>query len=295
MDALGERRITLDQLRAFVTVAECGGFQAAGDRLGRTQSAVTQSLGALEEGLGQRLLDRRRGHLLGLTEAGRRFLPAARASLAQLAEAVDALRRPDLRGRIALGVPDDFAIAELPRLISRCHALYPGLTVEVTSTLSASLATLLRQGALDLALLRTTAGVPLDLPEPGVLLRVEPLHWVAHAPVPFTAPEPLPLCLYPDGCAYRAAGLAALAAAGRPVRLVYVSAIDTNLHAAIAAGLGVGLLPASAIGPGLVRLGPEDGFPPLAPVELRLVRRATAPLVRAFADLLQTAPGLMRG
>jgi len=294
-DPLAERRITLDQLRAFVAVADSGGFQSAGDRLGRTQSAVTQSLGALEAGLGQRLFDRRRGHLLGLTEAGRRFLPAARASLDQIAAAVESLARPDLRGRVALGVPDDFAIADLPVLISRCLALYPGLRVEVTSSLSAQLVGLLRRGALDLALVRSSAAVALDLPDPGEVLRVEPLCWVGSTPAPVVGPEPLPLCVYPEGCAYRAAGLAALAAAGRAVRFVYVSAIDDNIHAAIAAGLGFGLLPESAIGPGLVRLGPADGFPPLAPVELRLIRQGTAPVVRAFAEILRTAPTLMRG
>lgn len=50
--------ITLDQLRLFLCVAEEGSFSAAGRRLGRVQSAVSQGVANLESALGVLLFDR---------------------------------------------------------------------------------------------------------------------------------------------------------------------------------------------------------------------------------------------
>lgn len=51
-------RLTLDQLRALIAVAETGSFSAAARRLGRVQSAVSQSIQSLETTLGVELFDR---------------------------------------------------------------------------------------------------------------------------------------------------------------------------------------------------------------------------------------------
>jgi DNA-binding transcriptional LysR family regulator len=42
--------LTLDQLRILIAVAETGSFSAAARRLGRVQSAVSQSIQWLERG-----------------------------------------------------------------------------------------------------------------------------------------------------------------------------------------------------------------------------------------------------
>jgi DNA-binding transcriptional LysR family regulator len=73
-----DRRITLEQLRTLVSIVEVGGFQGASYQMHRTQSAVTQSLKKLEEILGCRLLERKQGHVAGLTPEGERFFSAAR-------------------------------------------------------------------------------------------------------------------------------------------------------------------------------------------------------------------------
>ena len=72
--------LDLDLVRTFVTVAETGSFTRTGERLGRTQSAISLQVRRLEESLGSRLLvrDPRR---VGLTEAGEAFLPKARRLL----------------------------------------------------------------------------------------------------------------------------------------------------------------------------------------------------------------------
>lgn len=79
---------TLDQLRAFVVVAEEGSFSAAARKLKRVQSAVSTAMANLEAQLGVPIWDRS-SKVATLTEAGRAVLVAARRVLAE----VDGLRR----------------------------------------------------------------------------------------------------------------------------------------------------------------------------------------------------------
>ncbi|MDR8411476.1 LysR family transcriptional regulator, partial [Nonomuraea sp. 3-1Str] len=77
-------------LRTFVAVAEAGSFSAAAERLGYTQSAVSQQIAALEADLGLPLLRRRP---VEPTEAGARLLEHAGPLLLRLRAArADVLR-----------------------------------------------------------------------------------------------------------------------------------------------------------------------------------------------------------
>ena len=70
--------LTLDQLRTFIAAVDEGSFSAAGRRLRRAQSVVSETLAALEAQLGVTLFDRR-GRLPVLTEQGRALIAEARA------------------------------------------------------------------------------------------------------------------------------------------------------------------------------------------------------------------------
>jgi DNA-binding transcriptional LysR family regulator len=70
--------VTLDQLRTFIAAAEEGSFSAAGRKLRRAQSVVSQTLANLEGQLGVPLFDRR-GRYPRLTDEGRALLQDARA------------------------------------------------------------------------------------------------------------------------------------------------------------------------------------------------------------------------
>src|SRR4029077_18139714 len=82
-------RLTLDQLRILVAVAETGSFSAAARRLRRVQSAVSHSVPALEATLGGTLFDRAE-RIPRLTEAGRALLLDARQVLSN----TEGLRAP---------------------------------------------------------------------------------------------------------------------------------------------------------------------------------------------------------
>jgi DNA-binding transcriptional LysR family regulator len=70
--------VSLDQLRTFLAAADEGSFSAAGRRLGRAQSVVSQTLANLEAQIGVKLFERSARYPV-LTDAGRALLADARA------------------------------------------------------------------------------------------------------------------------------------------------------------------------------------------------------------------------
>ncbi|NUO63688.1 MAG: LysR family transcriptional regulator [Gemmatimonadaceae bacterium] len=80
----------LNAMAVFAAVAEARGFRAAGDRLGVSASAVSQSLRKLEEGLGV-ILVRRTTRSVHLTEAGERLYASVRPALEEVRAAVAAI------------------------------------------------------------------------------------------------------------------------------------------------------------------------------------------------------------
>src|SRR5881396_1326465 len=70
--------VTLDQLRTFIAAVDDGSFSAAGRKLRRAQSVVSQTLANLEAELGVKLFDRS-ARFPRLTEEGRSLIADARA------------------------------------------------------------------------------------------------------------------------------------------------------------------------------------------------------------------------
>jgi len=80
----------LDGMATFVAVAEAKGFRAAGERLGVSHSAVSQTLRRLEERLGVALVQRST-RSVHLTEAGDRLYASLRPALDDVRAAVAAV------------------------------------------------------------------------------------------------------------------------------------------------------------------------------------------------------------
>lgn len=126
--------MTLEQLRVFVTVAETLNMRRAGELLHLTQPAVSAAVTALEVRHDAQLFDRI-GRGLALSEAGRSFLPEARAVLARVADANRVLQ--DLaglvRGRVRLVASQTIATYWLPGRMARFVEAYPGIDVSLAA------------------------------------------------------------------------------------------------------------------------------------------------------------------
>jgi DNA-binding transcriptional LysR family regulator len=114
-------RLTLDQLRILTAVAETGSFSAAARRLGRVQSAVSQSVQALEATLGVLLFDRSE-RTPKLSDAGRALLIDAQQILRSTetlrahAESIAAEVEPELSLAVDAVLPEDPLRASLKAL-----------------------------------------------------------------------------------------------------------------------------------------------------------------------------------
>ncbi len=230
------RRITLAHLRAFVAIAELGSFTDAGKARLRSQSALTRQIRDLETIVGDRLLDRTRGHLTGLTPTGQRLLPYARQVLSTLDEASCEMAR-SLTGLVRVGVMDDFEPDLLLGLIERFSAAFPHCTLAVVSDDSRSLLERMARREIDIAAIKRLATIDVN-PGPDVLLRVG-LRWVAVGLPRLLPGMALPLVLLGDGCVFRERVLDTLTCQSVPFRIAYEGRSYANLRSAVAAGLGI--------------------------------------------------------
>lgn len=258
-----------DCLRAFVAVAETASFTAAGQRLLRSQSAVSLQIKRLEAQLDVRLLDRSPREV-SLTAEGELVLDQARRLLALNDELVARAREPQLNGLVRLGVPEDFATARLPRLLAEFARVHPGVSLEVTCELTLPLLDRFAAGELDLALIKREPTGPAT----GRRVWREPLVWAAASP--FRIPgdgTALPLVCSPRPCVLRQRAVQALDAAGRNWRVAYSCASLAGNHAALRAGLGIAVLPRDMVPADLAVLD-DHGLPTLADLEVALIETA---------------------
>ena len=123
--------MTLEDLRVFATVAAERSFSRAARKLRRTQPAVSQAIRRLEDGAGERLIDRssRDGTL---TDAGEVLLEYATRLLRLADEAAGAVAdlRDVRKGRVLIGANEGGVHAVLP-LIAAFQQEHPGILVEV--------------------------------------------------------------------------------------------------------------------------------------------------------------------
>jgi DNA-binding transcriptional LysR family regulator len=274
--------LDLDLLRSFVSVVDAGGFTRAGERVHRTQSTVSQQIRRLEETFGRVLLHRN-GKRATPTEEGERLLSYARRILSLAEEARDVVARPGSEGVTRLGIPEDFAANRLTRLLSKFARSRPGLRLDVRCDLSVKLRNDIERGDLDLALMKRDAG------ETGAIAAwPENLVWVTSRSHPVDLRrDPVPLAVFSQGCLYRNRAIHALEAAGRGWHIAYTSPNFASIQAAVSAGLGVSILPDTAILADHQVLRAKDGFPSVGDTELALVAAPDAsPATRRLAELL---------
>jgi DNA-binding transcriptional LysR family regulator len=101
----------------------------------------------------------------------------------------------------------------------------------------------------------------------------------------------LPVALFDRACWWRDLAQDVLRKSGRAYRLVYSSESVTGVAAAIEAGMAVGVLGASALGPELAALSEAEGFGPMpaSMLVLQYGKTADGELCRAMGRAIERA------
>src|SRR5690606_2059438 len=269
-------------LRTFIAIAETGSFTAPAGSAFRTHSAVSMQIKKLEDQLGRPVFVRD-ARSVTLTADGEVLLGYARRLLAINREAVSKFVRPDIRGVVRLGSPDDFGERVLPAVLKRFAQSHPAIAVDVVIDQSDNLRQRMAAQQLDITIL-TTCADGTDRSDTEVLL-TEPIVWAGARGGCAHMREPLPVSLWEEGCAWRAGALEALGRHGREYRIAYMSAHTAGQRAAILADLAVAPLPKSFLAGDLVELGESDGLPGMGNYHIGMIMAADAAApVHAAAD-----------
>ncbi len=123
-------------LRQLIALAETGNFRKAGERLGITHSAISQSLNRLESGYGVELFSRQRNKAVP-TAFGQRLIEAAAATLKEMDNAARdiQLMRNLEGGRLIIGIDPNIGESLLAPALARVMNSHPMLkfTVDICS------------------------------------------------------------------------------------------------------------------------------------------------------------------
>lgn len=228
-------------LKCFIAVAETRSFTRAAERVGRTQSAISQQITKLEHMLDKSLIIR--GKTLTLTPDGDVFLGYARQIFALHREAFDRFKDPELEGEVRFGLPENFASKYLYSVLVDFSRIHPRILLNIECDLTLNLFEKFKNKIFDIVLVKMNR--PEDFPN-GVDVWSEPLKWVGDINL-LSPNKPIPLVLSPDPCVYRRAAIDALEKIGRSWRLVFSSTSYASSLAAVKAGMGIAVMPSTMI------------------------------------------------
>jgi DNA-binding transcriptional LysR family regulator len=277
-------------LRAFVAIADSGNFTRAAERLNMTQSTISQQLARLEEMAGHALVDRS-ARPVGLTAMGERLIGHARRILLLSEDAALLLRDPAGTAAISIGLPEDLATGAMAQAFAAFARAHRHVRLDATTGLSRDLAARYRQGEFDIVIVKEAVAGP-----DCRAAFAEPLGWFAAAGAEAMAEKALPLVCFPAGGLYREEMFAQLEREGRRWFVAFSGRSLQSVVAAVAAGVGVSLLPLAGVSEaGLAR---RFDLGAVAPMQVALYARegegALAELGREMIAVLRArATGLI--
>jgi DNA-binding transcriptional LysR family regulator len=156
--------VELRHLAALEAIATEGTFGRAAEKLGYTQSAISQQIAMLERIVGERLIERPGGSRpVTFTEAGRILLRHAESIVARLqaAQADLAALSSGEAGALTIGTFQSVGAKILPEMLRRFVAAWPNVDIQLReSPDDGDLAAAVERGELDLAFVQ----LPIDNP-----------------------------------------------------------------------------------------------------------------------------------
>jgi DNA-binding transcriptional LysR family regulator len=289
---------TLDDLRVFVTVAAERSFSRAARKLRRTQPAASQAIRRLEDGLGERLIDRsaRDGTL---TDAGDVLLEYATRLLRLSDEATSAVA--DLRdvrhGRVLIGANEGGVHAVLP-LIEAFQKNHPSILIDVRRVHARQMAQEILLRTIDFGILtfnppeRDLLSVPISTDELVLLVRPgDPL--AARKTVTMQEMGRQPVIAHNDPSPARERVLRLYEQRHAPLNICLSLPSLDGIKRAVEMGLGVALLPRRCAQSEIARgqLIPVKVPELRSPRQLRFVFRRDGNLshaAQAFLDIVRS-------
>ena len=246
------RSLNLDQMRALIQVIELGSFSAAARRLHLSQPAVSLQIRELEERCGVCLVERIGKHMRP-TAAGSELIAYAQRIEREADRALAAMKRHTNThaGRVHLGSGPSAAAYLLPPVLEALRERYPDIELVVTTGTTNDIAERIVSNTLDLGF----TALPVD----GHELDVTPVRTDEMVAIlPATEPD-IPAAITPAYVDRRTLILeyqrvphprlcrAWLKAAGFEVRTAMEFDHVESIKSAVAAGLGMSILPSPAV------------------------------------------------
>ncbi len=244
--------LDLRHLVALKAIADEGSFGRAAERLGYTQSAISQQIAALERIVGLRLVERPGGpRRVSLTEAGAILLRHAEAIQARILAAkadMAALEAGDA-GRLRVGTFQSVGVRILPTLLRRFTETNPGVEIVLRESADENeLLELVERGELDL----TFQALPVPAgPYESVELLRDPHVLLVPAGSPLAAltraPSLKEISLQPligfNRCRTTETVETLLGSSGRTPNVVFRSDNNGTVQGLVGAGVGVTIAP----------------------------------------------------
>ena len=129
------RQIPLNALRTFEAVASRLSFSEGAQALNVTPAAVSSQIRSLEELLGVPLF-LRQGRKISLTDAGKTLLPGVQSGLAEISEAVRALRTEREQGLLNVSMLASFLQKWLTPRLHEFYRLYPDVDLRINADIT---------------------------------------------------------------------------------------------------------------------------------------------------------------
>jgi DNA-binding transcriptional LysR family regulator len=246
------RSLNIDQLRALMQVIELGSFSAAARRLHLSQPAVSLQIRELEERCGVCLVERSGKRMLA-TAAGRELIAYAQRIEAEADRALAAMKRHrnEHAGRVHLGSGPTTATYLLPPVLEILRERYPDIELVVTTGTTNDIAERIMANSMDLGL----TALPVDNEElEATAVRTDEMVAILPATEPDIPPTITPayvdrrsLILEHQPVPHPSLSRAWLKAAGFEVRPALELDSVEGMKSAVAAGLGMTLLPSPAV------------------------------------------------
>jgi LysR family hydrogen peroxide-inducible transcriptional activator len=283
------------QLRYVCAIAESGSFSRAAEHCHVAQPSLSQQVSKLEDELGTRLFDRL-GRRVRLTDAGRIFLPRARAILHEMEAARSEVdyERKDTKGSISVGVIPTIAPYFMPSRVANFTRKFPEASLKIVEETTPILVEGVRNLSLDLAIMslplrhREFETIPLHKERLyAVLPRDHSLAKRKEISLGDLRTEPFVL-LRDSHCFHDIAVSACQRARVNP-RVAFESGQFSSLLGMVSAGVGVSIVPAMAVDSAadrtFVRIADQRAFRTIVAVTLR--GRSLNRVQQAFLTHLQ--------